>query len=379
LVDKSVNTQITASKRLKIENITEFAEKLTTGNRVYVPTPVEGIINFKDFSAGKAVTWDFSNSLKPAKEVIFPQTEEMFKYKMLNGGADISVESPEYNDESSVVIGIRPCDAHAMTKTDHNFEGLFDDPYYQKKRENTVLIGMACDEPDFNCFCTSMGGGPYSRIGLDALLVEIRDFFALEILTEKGMKLVEQMEGTLEEVPTDAEETISKQEEQANGKIQRHVDIESVEFESLNVFEDKLWASIAERCIGCGICVFVCPTCRCFDIQDEATSTKGRRIRVWDTCQFPEYTVHGSGYNPRPARTHRVRNRLLCRLKYTNEKFGVGYCTGCGRCTSYCPVNIDIVECYEQFKDRVESIAKNPDEACAEPGTDKSKSAEVGH
>ncbi|MCK4896541.1 MAG: 4Fe-4S dicluster domain-containing protein [Candidatus Heimdallarchaeota archaeon] len=98
------------------------------------------------------------------------------------------------------------------------------------------------------------------------------------------------------------------------------------------------------KCIGCGTCTYLCPTCHCFDMQDEATLDKGARIRVWDACMFPEYTMHTSGHNPRPARMHRVRNRFYHKYSYFPKNSDVIACTGCGRCIRYCPVNIDIIE-----------------------------------
>jgi ferredoxin len=110
------------------------------------------------------------------------------------------------------------------------------------------------------------------------------------------------------------------------------------------MFEHPIWYESARKCIGCGTCTYLCPTCHCFDMQDESTLSKGARIRVWDSCMYPEYTHHASGHNPRPARMNRVRNRVYHKFNYfpkNAEEFG---CTGCGRCIEYCSANIDIIE-----------------------------------
>ncbi len=111
-----------------------------------------------------------------------------------------------------------------------------------------------------------------------------------------------------------------------------------------SVFDDPVWQQLTEKCISCGICTYLCPTCHCFDIQDEVRGRKGRRIRVWDSCSNPEYTLHGSGYNPRPGRKNRMRNRILHKYQYYPDNFGVIACVGCGRCASNCPVGLSIVE-----------------------------------
>jgi len=104
-----------------------------------------------------------------------------------------------------------------------------------------------------------------------------------------------------------------------------------------------IWEDIAFSCINCGTCTFVCPTCWCFDIQDEAYGKKGARMRNWDSCMFPIFTVHTTGHNPRDTKTARLRQRFMHKLKYFVDKYQKGImCVGCGRCVRQCPVNIDI-------------------------------------
>ena len=110
------------------------------------------------------------------------------------------------------------------------------------------------------------------------------------------------------------------------------------------VFENPFWNKVAAKCVGCGTCTYLCPTCHCFDMQDESTLTKGARVRVWDTCMNPEYTLQASGYNPRPGRTNRVRNRIYHKYAYYPKNFDTIACVGCGRCIDMCPVNIDIID-----------------------------------
>ncbi|MDZ7698785.1 MAG: 4Fe-4S dicluster domain-containing protein [Deltaproteobacteria bacterium] len=102
---------------------------------------------------------------------------------------------------------------------------------------------------------------------------------------------------------------------------------------------------MAFACLNCGTCTYLCPTCWCFDIQDEILSKQGDRIRNWDSCMFPLFTLHGSGHNPRDQKHQRVRQRFMHKLKYYVDKYQNGIqCSGCGRCVRYCPVNIDIRE-----------------------------------
>ena len=113
----------------------------------------------------------------------------------------------------------------------------------------------------------------------------------------------------------------------------------------LELHEAPFWDDIAFSCINCGTCTFVCPTCWCFDIQDEAKQKSASRFRNWDTCMSPLFTKHATGHNPRDGKTQRVRQRFMHKLKYFLDKYDQGImCVGCGRCVKSCPVNIDIRE-----------------------------------
>jgi sulfhydrogenase subunit beta (sulfur reductase) len=126
--------------------------------------------------------------------------------------------------------------------------------------------------------------------------------------------------------------------------VKRRMNCENIARILDNIYENNYWNDIAMKCLGCGICTFLCPTCHCFDIQDETLGCKGARVRVWDSCMYREYTLQASGYNPRPGKMNRIRNRVFHKFNYFSKNHKIFGCVGCGRCITECPVNIDIVE-----------------------------------
>jgi ferredoxin len=119
--------------------------------------------------------------------------------------------------------------------------------------------------------------------------------------------------------------------------------------ERLEHVDDPLWGDLTESCLGCGVCTYLCPTCHCFDICDEAAATTGERIRIWDSCQFPLFTQEASGFNPRPSEKERFRQRIMHKFRYLPKDRHMAGCVGCGRCVTECPVNLDIREVLEKL------------------------------
>jgi ferredoxin len=255
-----------------------------------------------------------------------------------------------------IVLGVRPCDAKALTQYDMVFGGDTKDPYYWARRDKGVLVGLGCATPPSpNCFCPTVGGSPHSTDGLDILLTDLGTGYYVESLTKKGEKLLEPAK-TLFKAPT-AQDKQAKEKvaQEAEKKIRRRVkNLAEVPPKLKGMFESELWDQEAMSCLRCGICTYLCPTCHCFDISDEvknAGSVQGERVRTWDTCQFPDFTMHSSGHNPRPHKASRLRQRIFHKFQYFVENYQTYQCTGCGRCISLCPVGIDIIEVLNKVRD----------------------------
>ncbi|MFC1895657.1 4Fe-4S dicluster domain-containing protein, partial [Thermodesulfobacteriota bacterium] len=142
----------------------------------------------------------------------------------------------------------------------------------------------------------------------------------------------------------EAGELIASLRQEAEAVIDSEVETGKLaEKATVQLFDAPFWEDVSFACINCGTCTYLCPTCWCFDIQDEVLGREGVRMRNWDSCMYSLFTLHGSGHNPRSEKVQRVRQRFMHKLKYYVDKYESGIqCVGCGRCIQHCPVNIDI-------------------------------------
>lgn len=326
-------------------DLSQFIKEIMGKNRVIAPVETDGVTLFKEITNPSEIYLNYFNSKYPPKAEMFQQTETLFKFIP---GTKGTIESPNLDNKKTIIFGIRPCDAKSFAILDHAFTEDFKDPYFINHRKNTVLIGMSCNKPGINCFCTSFNDSPAQAKYLDILLTDLDDKYLVEVTNEKGKQLATTLKKFMKTAKESDIEMKKEIEKQAIKQIKRTQKTEGITDKLDKIFENPFWKDVANKCVGCGTCTYLCPTCHCFDIQDESTLTKGARIRVWDTCMNPEYTLHASGFNPRPARTNRVRNRIYHKYNYYPKNFDIIACVGCGRCIDLCPVNIDIIDVVTQ-------------------------------
>ena len=341
-----------SEKILQKEKWPNFVQALADARELWLPTEDGPLHKFAPYdqegqgTQAQAVE-SYTNSAIPPKTAAFPQTETMFCFRL----GEEELELPQ-EDQGKVLLGVRPCDARALEIVDNLFEWEENDPYYWDRREKTILVGLACNEPFLNCFCTSLEGSPGSTQGLDVLMVDLGESYFLKGVTEKGEKLLQEVGNTLEDASGEGKEA-DRIVKEAESKIIRKVDVEKIPEKLPHLWDAPLWDQVSRACLGCGACTFLCPTCHCFDIQDEVEGYDGRRCRMWDSCMFSEYTLHASGHNPRPSRQDRTRNRINHKYNYYVQKFDKIACVGCGRCITNCPVNIDILDILSRVKEEL--------------------------
>ncbi|MFO7784254.1 MAG: 4Fe-4S dicluster domain-containing protein [Thermodesulfobacteriota bacterium] len=329
-------------------------EGLKDDYRVYVPVREGDYHNFRVLEAGTRPSFDFQNTRMSAKFLAEPQSERMFVYTLDEKDPDAHIlKEEEKAIPPLAVVGIRPCDAYAFKLVRRNFDTPdYKDPFWIKRYEATTFVGLGCNDPCKTCFCASAGSGPFDRKGLDVLLYDIGDAYLAQPLTDKGEALLDKAAGG-KEADDASWKTAQALTRQVAGKISSRVPTDKLKDKDVNeLYGASFWEDVAFSCINCGTCTYLCPTCWCFDVQDEVQRLPmaGDRIRNWDSCMFPLFTLHGSGHNPRSQKTERVRQRFMHKLKYYVDKYDNGIqCVGCGRCVQFCPVNIDIRKVAEKM------------------------------
>lgn len=337
------------------KEVSSFLDGLINNYQVFAPVKKDGYAEFEQIKAGTDAYLECENTKKPAKQIFFPQSEEMFSYCMTKDG--VKVEE-KLDETKKVIFGVRPCDAKSLNMLDKVFNNdLYQDVYYAARRKNTILFAIGCNEPNSTCFCTSFGIGPMSEDGADVFMIDTGDSYVVKAVTEKGKEILANA-GSFNEASEEDLQQAEKIKEQAVAGITSKVEVTGLKEKLDGMFDSSIWDTLHEKCLGCGACTYLCPTCHCFDITDDAVNAEGERVRNWDSCMFPLFTLHGSGHNPRPTGKERIRQRVMHKFNYFVKNFGETACVGCGRCIKNCPVNLDIREVIGLIQEQQDSEAR---------------------
>lgn len=335
-------------KLLKKDKLSGIVKKMAADKTVYAPVKDEDNVLLKVLEPGMEPLTSFANTKNAPKKVFFPHSELLLKYTRSPKGMVFAAMPAD--EKEFVLFGVRPCDARSFALLDMLFDQeKWKDPYYIEKRRRGTVISLACVHPPYAaCFCTSVDGSPTSTQGSDIQLTDLGENWLVEFLTPKGEALASWFG---EATPADAAAEAKKQAiaEQSAAEIKRKIPGRAIK-PILDVsFEHPFWDTIYAKCLACGTCTYMCPTCHCFDISDEVKGDDGVRIRNWDSCMFPLFTKETSGHNPRTSQKQRWRQRLMHKFKYYVDNFDAIACVGCGRCVMSCPVNIDIRKIVEDI------------------------------
>lgn len=332
-------------RKIAVEKVETLASALMEKGELFAPVADSAGVDFQKIDSPGDVTLDFANTLRSPKSVFFPQADDMVRYRLTSGG--IETKAVPLSFESRIILGVRPCDVRSFEVMDRLFAGGgIVDPYWAERRKDTTIIGYAFDAVDPADFYTTFGIGAADQAGSDIFMVKGEGVFLLKGITERGEDLLGSIT-VLEDASAQDEAYFEKKIAEGAGLKTRTLATEGIAKKLEKVFESPYWIEAAAPCLNCGACTFVCPTCHCFDIQDETLFGEGARRRIWDSCMFTDFTLHTSGHNPRTKKSQRLRQRINHKFSYYMTNFDIFSCVGCGRCTRSCPVNIDIVAIVE--------------------------------
>lgn len=315
----------------------EWLAKLLDKGEVLAPVAGPcGEVIFATVDAPEQVLWDFENPLSPPKEFVLPQTDPIVRYRLNGQGTEVA---PIYDCKPRFLFNLRPCDAKGIAFLTCMHEMDPPDASYLRRAANLTAITLACNTPCKMGFCVCSESGPFQSGGYDVQLTDLGEKYLAEIGSEKGEAALadaaELFEPATEEEATRRKD-LEEEAKQRFGEETCHF-ASAMRRISTKRVDDGLWEAMAEWCLECGGCNFICPTCYCFSVRDRGGDGAWTRCRVWDSCQYAAFTLEASGHNPRAQQKERMKRRFFHKVSaqyYLRD--GVAGCVGCGRCIKVC-------------------------------------------
>jgi formate hydrogenlyase subunit 6/NADH:ubiquinone oxidoreductase subunit I len=319
------------------DQVDVWLARLLAESQVIAPTTSEfGDEVFAPVSSPAEVLWRFSNPLHPPKQFLLPQTEPLVAIRRDGDGWQVRAVADE---RPRVLFNLRPCDAAGLAFLRRVHEVEPPDTAVLRRAAALTVVCLACPEPCPQGFCICSGAGPFAAESFDIQLVDLGDALLAEAGSERGAAMLVAA-GPLFRPATPVETQLRTELEE---RAKRSFGEETCHFASAmrrvstGRVEDALWSAMADWCLECGACNFLCPTCYCFSVGDRCEDGGYLRCRTWDSCQYAAFTREASGHNPRAAHGDRVRRRFFHKVsaQYFQRDGAVG-CVGCGRCVEAC-------------------------------------------
>ena len=330
-------------KKIAKANLNALYAKISQNTPLYLPVKKAGQVNYGLWSENEDVSVETLKTVKSPKDLFFPQSENMMKFK--KDGNNIQIIDVREEKDTFVLFGVRACDFKAIDVLDRVFLADPVDTFYKARRDASVIVTMACSRPEESCFCGVFGIDATAPQG-DVTTWMDEQYLYWQANTEKGEKLTAQLADLLQD---GGEREVEAQQAQTKTVLEKlpfaNLDLSRFKPENLNeLFDDEKWKAMSEACLGCGTCTFVCPTCQCFDIRDFKTNEGVVRYRCWDSCMYSDFTLMAHG-NSRTTQMQRFRQRFMHKLVYyPSQNDGLYSCVGCGRCVNKCPQKLNIVK-----------------------------------
>ncbi|MGL6183832.1 MAG: anaerobic sulfite reductase subunit AsrA [Clostridium chrysemydis] len=334
--------------KLRVSDLNSVFNKMSPKFKVFAPKNFEGkgrssdtdMVRYGEVKDVSEIVFDKKSAFSP-KEVLLPITQTIFFF-----AEDKCLEPNE--ETHAPIIFLRSCDIHALKRFDDIYlRNGFEDPYYKRIREKAKFILIGCNKSFDSCFCVSMGTNKTDEY--DAYIKVDEDFAYLDIKDKELLSYFEDIKKVDEEI---IPEIVTSNDVKVN--VPSDLD--------QRIFKSKMWDEYSERCIACGRCNFVCPTCTCYSMQDifsDDNPKVGERRRVWAGCQVPGFTSMAGGHEFRKANGEKMRFKIMHKVYDYKKRWGYHMCVGCGRCDDICPEYISVAGCINKLKDAMDEVKNN--------------------
>lgn len=340
-----------------------WIEDLSMEFRIFGPAPIQNEFGFKQIKSYPEMALNYNTTILPPKKALTPQREDLLTFDNADNHAKALID-----ETPTVLFGVHTCDLHGIYFLDTVFGRDYPDQHYFSRRDNTVIVSLECLKPCTEyAFCKDMGTYTVPA-NFDLHMVDLGDEYALQVGSEAGGKLLKGIERSL---------VTGEKGGKALNRVMRNkwprfthrlqADISELPALMGASYKSPIWEDLGKRCLGCGACTLVCPTCYCFDMIDEANfaGDAGHRCRQWDSCQLNQFATVAGGHDFRPGRANRQRHRFYRKYKYQTFQPGLLGCVGCGRCSYACLVNITIIDTINKLFQRRVTMKHTRQEAMA--------------
>jgi sulfhydrogenase subunit beta (sulfur reductase) len=332
--------------RLHGQLLPDLLETLKTWGTLWAPIErSDNVFELGQIDSADQARPDALRTILPFKKLLLPPS-----FAMLEGTAcGAPRQSLEREAHSTVFFGAHPCDIHALRILDLLYLSNYVDPFYQRSRDALVVVGYGC-WPDEHCFCDSLDTSSADG-GFDLFLTPLDGRHLVAVGSSRGDDIVRSSPHLFEPATRDDAREYLERIRARRSAFQLELDTTDLPFILDLKSEDPVWHELGKKCLCCGSCSMVCPTCTCFNVVDEiGEAGVARRTRLWDSCLYPDYAVVAGGHNFRADRADRVRNRYYHKHEAFVREFGMPSCVGCGRCIENCPTGIDVVEVFRHVR-----------------------------
>lgn len=329
---------------IRKDKFSTWVEKLKDRGDVFGPRRKDLFWVFDRVDDPAGLNLEYPRTILPPKKYFLPpKNEVLLEFNTRTG----EVKAPNTEPENEIILlGVHACDMQGIMRLDICFEEGNPDSTYLDRRAKSTFIGVTC-APDEFCFCSSVGSNEH-REGYDIFLSDLGRSYLAESFTDKGDDLLDMAEFAESTMYDD--ELAYKAKAKCSGLKgeQIRVRVEEIPLLCMSGEDLPFWKEdLGKKCLACGSCTVVCPTCYCFDVRDrvELNLTEGQRLRFWDSCQLESFTEVAGGHKFMKDQAPRQKHRFYRKFRYLTTKYGGdAFCVGCGRCRQQCPAEIGMVE-----------------------------------